>query len=602
MESLLSFRTLIWKTWAIGLLMVATLLSVPVVAQTTSPPAGVAVNNYARVISISGTNVQLSTTTGFTANSRALIVQMKGASVTRTDSAVHGDVTAYNSAGRFEYVKILSVSGSSVTLETAPTVAFSVAGSVQMISVPVFEGGVLTQNIVPQPWNGQTGGVVAFDVTGMLMLSSNIDATGRGFLGGALAPSTPFDSCASDQFNYTGSVQAGTGNKGEGIVPNETSHAARRGHNGNGGGGGNITDAGGGGGGNIGAGGLGGRELDVCDNDGAFGGLGGQTLDYSPNNRLFMGGGGGSGSEVEQAATGGSRAGGGLIFLRVGQLVGGGGQIISDGLSAFADNSNGSDGGGAGGAIAVSVISGLSGSPVFRVTGGDGGDEANDQFAHGTGGGGGGGAIRLFGVTCAAITPVVNGGTAGTSVLGNNVGDPNWGAIAGGPGNCQGNFSALGQTSAVNPARLNVIKSSSVYTASGSSTGFSIPAEDMIYTIVVQNVGGGPAGEDTVFIIDQLPSEISFFNGDIDDGGPDNFPGSDPVAFIDNGSGLSFDYTNDVAFSNQPSMPISFANCTYVPASGYDPAVTYICINPKGVFATPQPTSEFTVALRAKIN
>lgn len=602
MESLLGFRALIWKIYTIGLLLVAAHAYGPALAQTTSAPGGVAVNSYARVLSISSTTVQLSTSTGFTANSRALIVQMKGASVTRTDSAVHGDITTYGSAGRFEYVKIISVSGNSVTLETAPTVAFNIGGSVQMISVPVFEGGTLTQNVVPQPWNGQTGGVVAFDVTGTLTLGANVDATGRGFLGGALASSTPFDSCASDQTNYTGPVQSGTGNKGEGIVPDASAHAARRGHNGNGGGGGNITDAGGGGGGNIGAGGLGGRELDVCDDDGAFGGLGGQTLDYSPNNRLFMGGGGGSGSEVSQAATGGSRSGGGLIFLRVGQLIGGGGQLISDGLSAFADDANGSDGGGAGGAIALSVITSLSGSPVFRVTGGDGGDEANLDFAHGTGGGGGGGAIRLFGVTCAAITPVVNGGSAGTSVLGNDVGDPNWGAIAGGPGNCQGNFSALGETSPVDPARLNVIKSSSVYTASGSSSGFSIPAEDMIYTIVVQNVGGGPAGVDTVFIIDQLPSQLTFFNGDIDDGGPDNFPGSDPVAFIDNGSGLSFNYANDVAFSNQPSMPISFANCTYTPAIGYDPTVTYVCINPKGVFATPQPTSEFTVALRARIN
>ncbi len=599
---MLGFRTLIGRICAIGLLVVAAYSNSSVLAQTTSAPSGTVINSYARVVSISSTTVQLSSSSGFSANSRALIVQMKGASVTRTDSASHGDVTGYNNAGRFEYVKIISISGNVATLETAPAVAFDTGGSVQMVSVPVFDGGTLTQNVVPQAWNGQTGGVVAFDVTGSLTLAANIDATGRGFLGGALAASTPFDSCASDQFNYTGSVQAGTGNKGEGIVPNASAHAARRGHNGNGGGGGNITDAGGGGGGNIGAGGLGGRELDVCDDDGSFGGLGGQALDYSPNNRLFMGGGGGSGSEVSQAATGGLRAGGGLVFLRVGQLVGAGGQIIADGLSAFADDANGSDGGGAGGAIAVSVVTSLSGSPVFRVTGGDGGDEANTDFAHGTGGGGGGGAIRLFGATCAAITPVISGGAAGTSVLGNNAGDPNWGAADGGPGNCQGNFSVLGQPSPIDPARLNVVKTSSVYTANGASTGFSIPAEDMIYTIVVQNVGGGPAGEDSVFIIDQLPSQLTFFNGDIDDGGPDNFPGSDPVAFIDNGSNLSFDYTNDVAFSNQPGMPVSFASCTYEPISGYDPNVTYICINPKGVFATPQPTSEFTVALRARIN
>lgn len=602
MKDLFSLRASIWKICITGLLAVLVYPYAAAFAQTTNIPSGTVINSYAQVVSISSTTVQLSSSSGFTANSRALIVQMKGASVTRTDDAAHGDITAYNSAGRFEYVKIVSVSGNTVTLSDAPTVSFSTGGSLQMVSVPVFDSLNLNQTVVPQTWNGRIGGVVAFDVVGTLTLGADINATGRGFRGGALATSTPFDSCGSDQFNYTGVTQAGTGNKGEGIVPSASAHEARRGHNGNGGGGGNITDAGGGGGGNIGAGGLGGRELDLCDDDGNFGGLGGQALDYSPNNRLFMGGGGGSGSEVSQAESGGDRSGGGLVFVRVDRLVGNGGRMIADGLSALADNFNGSDGGGAGGAIALSVITGISGSPVFSVAGGEGGDEANDQFAHGTGGGGGGGAIRLFGATCAAITPMVSGGSAGTSVLGNNVGDPNWGATDGSPGNCQGNFTELGRTSSIDPAKLNVIKTSSVYTGSGTSSGFSIPGEDIIYTIVVQNVGGGPGGEDSVFIIDQLPSQMAFLNDDIDNGGPDNFPGSDPIVFVDNGSTLSLDYNNDVAFSNQPTMPVSFADCGYEPVSGYDPAVTYICINPKGVFARPQPTSEFSVLLRARIN
>ena len=572
-----------------------------VYAQTTSLPSGIIVNSYARVISISSANVQLSSAAGFGVNSRALIVQMKGAAVNRADSSVHGDITSYGTAGRFEYVKIVGVSGNVVTLSAPPTIAFATSGSVQMVSVPVYENLTLSQNIIPKSWDGQSGGIIALDVFDTLTLSANMNATGRGFQGGILAATTPYDGCASDQNNYTGSLQAGTGNKGEGVVPDSDAHFARRGHNGNGGGGGNITDAGGGGGGNVGAGGLGGRELDICDEGLNFGGLGGQALDYSTNNRLFLGGGGGSGSEVSQEATGGNRSGGGMIFVRAGTIVGGGGRLIADGLSAIQDDANGSDGGGGGGAIAVSVINSVSGSPVFQVRGGDGGDEANSSFAHGTGGGGGGGAIRLYGTTCLSINPSFDGGSAGTSALGSSAGDPQWGAIDGNPGDCKGNFSVLGTTSPIDPAKLNIIKTSSVYTAGGDSTGLSIPGEDVVYTITIQNVGGGPAGQDSVFVVDQLPDQLVFFNDDVDTGGPDNFPGNDPVAFIDNGSGLSLNYSTDVAFSNLASMPTSFSDCAYSPISGYDPAVTYICINPKGVFATPTPTSEFTLALRAKI-
>jgi subtilisin-like proprotein convertase family protein len=410
----------------------------------SNPATGTVINSYAKVNSISGTTLGVSTTTGFTAGGRALVVQMQGSSVTTSDNATHGDITAYNSAGRFEYVDIVTASGGAITITSPLTVTFNTSGSVQIVSVPVFNGTTVAGTIVPLPWDGNTGGVVALDDIGTLTMAGDIDATGLGFRGGAQANTTPYDSCASDQTNYTGGVQNGTGNKGEGIIANSTTHAARRGHRANGGGGGNITDAAGGGGGNVGAGGLGGRELDLCDNTGNFGGLGGQALDYSPNNRLFMGGGGGSGSEVSQAATGGDRSGGGLIFVRASDIAGSGGRFISDGLHAAADNNNGSDGGSAAGAIAISVRGSITGSPITEVAGGDGGDEANGSFAHGTGGGGGGGAIRLFGATCSAVTPIVDGGEAGTSVLGAAVGDPNWGALDGGPGNCLGNFSEIG--------------------------------------------------------------------------------------------------------------------------------------------------------------
>ena len=178
-----------------------------------------------------------------------------------------------------KYVDIAIASGGSITLQSSPSIAFNTSGAVQIVRVPVYSDQTLTGTISAPAWDGNIGGVVAIDDTATLTLSGDIDVTGLGFVGGAVATVKTYDSCGSDQINYTGVVEAGTGNKGEGIVIGSSSHAARRGHRANGGGGGNITDAGGGGGGNVGVGGLGGRELDLCDNTGHFGGLGGQGLD-----------------------------------------------------------------------------------------------------------------------------------------------------------------------------------------------------------------------------------------------------------------------------------------------------------------------------------
>ena len=411
----------------------------------TSPATGTYVNSYAAVSSISGTVVSVDTTTGFTAGGRGLIVQMQGATVNRADSASHGDVTAYGTAGRFEYVDIQSVSAGTITLASAPSITFDTSGAVQIVSVPIYDNQTLSGTISAPIWDGSKGGVVAIDDTGTMTLSGDIDVSGLGFQGGALAITTGYDSCASDQTNYTGTVQDGTGNKGGGITADSALHAARRGHNANGGGGGNITDAGGGGGGNVGVGGLGGRELDLCDGASGpnYGGLGGQALDYTTSNRMFMGGGAGSGSEVGQAATGGDRSGGGLVFLRAESVTNSGGRILTIGLTALQDDFNGADGGAAGGSVAISVHSGISGLPTVSVAGGDGGDEANGTYAHGTGGGGGGGAIRLNGAVCSDLSYQVDGGEAGMSTLGAGVGDPNWGATDGGPGDCAGGFSAI---------------------------------------------------------------------------------------------------------------------------------------------------------------
>ena len=99
-------------------------------------------------------------------------------------------------------------------------------------------------------------------------------------------------------------------------------------------------------------------------------------------------------------------------------------------------------------------------------------------------------------------------------------------------------------------------------------------------------------------MVDRIPGEVTFYNGDIDDGGP----GTNPVILMDNGSGLSFSYPTDIAYSNAATKPATFADCTYVPASGYDPAVSFICMNPKGIFNAGSPDPSFDISFRARID
>ena len=128
---------------------------------------------------------------------------------------------------------------------------------------------------------------------------------------------------------------------------------------------------------------------------------------------------------------------------------------------------------------------------------------------------------------------------------------------------------------------------------------FALPGNDVTYTITIQNVGGGPTDDDSIFLIDGLPPEISFFNGDADGPGP----GSDPVNFTDiEATGLDpFVFANDVAFSNGAAAPASFADCTYTPIAGFDPAVTFVCFNPKGVMQAGDPDPSFSLSFRARI-
>jgi uncharacterized repeat protein (TIGR01451 family) len=144
------------------------------------------------------------------------------------------------------------------------------------------------------------------------------------------------------------------------------------------------------------------------------------------------------------------------------------------------------------------------------------------------------------------------------------------------------------------PPDLDADKSVAVYEVGG----YSLPGTDMIYTISVTNTGLGTVDSDSMVLIDSIPAELIFYNGDMDDAGTAT---TDPVAFSETGSGLTLIYASDVGYSDSATRPTTMADCTYIPTAGYDENVKHICINPKGELLAGTPDPTFAVSFRARV-
>lgn len=149
------------------------------------------------------------------------------------------------------------------------------------------------------------------------------------------------------------------------------------------------------------------------------------------------------------------------------------------------------------------------------------------------------------------------------------------------------------------PAVITASKTVDVYDPTGSGTAYALPGNDMVYKITATNTGGSAVDADSIVLIDDLPPEIKFFNGDVDGGGP----ALDPIHFTQSaGAGLDFVYTRDVRFGLGPTKPTDFSNCTTVaPDSTYRPDFQFICINPKGALISGNVSPSFSVAFRVGI-
>ncbi len=351
------------------------------------------INAYAKVESIDFTNdrIQISTTTDFFDCDKILLIQMKGVEIDLTNTSDFGNILDYGSAGHYEFNHIDSIDGNWLFMKEPIERTYDVDAAVQIVKVPIYQSPVVvSNNLTCKSWDGNTGGILAFECKSSLELSGNIDVSGRGFESYGLVPAD--DDCTASAYYYAAGNGKGA-RKGEGVFDLPNDYLLGRGANANGGGGGNMHNSGGGGGANYGRGGDGGFEWEFCaDANQPNGGIGGYSLSYSNSeNRIFMGGAGGTGhSNNEVGAIGG--AGAGIVIIKAEEIIGTGGQINAQGVDVATADNDGGGGGGAGGTVLLDVEYSNGDTINIDISGGKGG-HVNWFNCHGPGGGGSGGLL-----------------------------------------------------------------------------------------------------------------------------------------------------------------------------------------------------------------
>ncbi len=408
----------------------------PATLVSGTPVQGV-INLYREVVAIDTcyNAITLSSTGGFNVGDRALLIQMKGATIDESNTNTFGTIQNLGNAGNYELATITGITPTTLTIKNQLLHQYSpLVGRVQIIRVPSYQSVTVTDTVKPLPWNGIVGGVVVLEASDTIFLNAPITADGMGFRGGNV--SSAGSKSGLTDYVVDGSIGDG-GFKGESIVEVDPSVSAGRGPLAGGGGGGNARNAGGGGGGNFGAGGVGGNQLTAFSFSAQpIGGLGGGGIFYGAlGQKVWMGSGGGGGQQLNNNGTAGGN-GGGIIILIARTINATGSKISANGLGAFTTNGGGAGGGGAGGVI-IANLTDLAGTVMAEANGGDGGN--NDEASLGAtcyapGGGGSGGVIYSSGNL--TVTPGnLAGGNAG-SVLNSSASCNNtsYGAASGDPG------------------------------------------------------------------------------------------------------------------------------------------------------------------------
>lgn len=438
------------KTHYLALILTAPFISLTITSQSV-------INGYAQVSGTGGSTITVTnvdeTFDTFEDGEQVIIMQMQDNVIgTTTNSINFGDVGSILSAGQYEVMTIASHTENGMgipvnfTFTDPLSITFNtgVNTSVQIISFPEFGAPnyTTTADYTAKSWDGSTGGIIAFQVPGVLTLANSIDADGKGFRG---AGPDKNQSCGGGVCESTTYISQWTTRamKGEGIYKNTNPNFdAARGRILNGGGGGSCHNGAGGGGSNFSTGGDGGEGWGCKYTGNSAGGFGGLALGpYMNAGRIFMGGGGGAGERNNGWNTSGGN-GGGIILIKAMEITTagscGGLSITANGETTPDIGNDGAGGAGAGGTILFEVAN-WTVSPTCSIAvesiGGNGGSSLSGGI-HGGGGGGGQGAIIYSnkapssGVTNTTISG--SGGCGNTSVPCNALADPGGGVPNGG--------------------------------------------------------------------------------------------------------------------------------------------------------------------------
>ncbi len=417
------------------------LLSVLVVHESSLSAQSISgvVNSYASVSSVTANSATLNSLGSFQVGDKVLIIQMKGAAITSTNTVAFGTITSLGNAGNFEFVTIASISGNTVNFSTNLCKSYTPSGKVQLVRVPIFSNVTIIGTVTAQPWNGTTGGIVAIEATNSITFNANINVSGQGFVGGAVF--NGFFACNDPNF-----ANQNAGKKGEGIAIPPVTMDSNRAPLANGGGGSNTGNPGAGGGGNGGIGGRGGNEFyGSCQLNTSYG-LGGLAPSYASFKAYLGGGGGGGYKDNGLNATAGSN-GGGMVFLTSPTINGNNFTIDARGANVIGNtDSEGAGGGGAGGYVSY-MCANTSSTITLDLRGGNGGNIFSTLWSsacHGPGGGGGGGAVCYQQASIPAnVTNLLAGGSSGMVLhTGPSCAGTSHGATSGAPGIQVFNFPA----------------------------------------------------------------------------------------------------------------------------------------------------------------
>ena len=131
----------------------------------------------------------------------------------------------------------------------------------------------------------------------------------------------------------------------------------------------------------------------------------------------------------------------------------------------------------------------------------------------------------------------------------------------------------------------------------GTTDPKAIPGASMLYTLTISNNGDATVDGDSLVVVDNLPAATALYV---------DTSGGDPIEFVDGSppSGLTYDFSADVSFSNQAGGGPPFSYVPVPDAQGFDAAVTGISINPAGSIAgnTGSGAPEFEIRYRLRID